>query len=92
MRQKIKTTLREFINEQLKTENMNYNNLIVDSFTGMRGVDNLFEDILNGLYGGTQSYKVQPNEGKFDKDFLIKFINSSCSEKPQSIHLSMFFG
>jgi hypothetical protein len=53
---------------------MNYNNLIVDFFTGMRGVDNLFEHILNGLYGGVQRYKVHPNEGNFDKDFLIKFV------------------
>jgi hypothetical protein len=74
MRQKIKTTLQEFLNEQLKRENMNYNNLIVDFFIGMRGIDNLFEDILNGLYGGVQRYKVQPNEGNFDKDFLIKFV------------------
>jgi len=48
---------------------MNYNNLIVDFFTGMRGVDNLFESIYEGFYGG-----VQPNEGNFDKDFLIKFV------------------
>jgi hypothetical protein len=74
MRQKIKKTLREFINEQLKTENMNYNNLIVDFFIGMRGIDDLFESIYEGLYGGVHRYKVQPNEGNFDKDFLIKFV------------------
>lgn len=74
MKQKIKKTLREFINEQLKTENMNYNNLIVDFFTGMRGIDNLFECIYEGLSGGVQRYKVQPNEGNFDKDFLMKFV------------------
>lgn len=59
---------------------MNYNNLIVDFFTGMRGVDNLFEDILNGLYGGVQSYNVEPNEGNFDKDFLIKFVKINAGD------------
>lgn len=54
--------------------NIAYNNLIVDFFTGMRGIDNLFEDILNGLYGGVESYKVEPNMGNFDKHFLIKFV------------------
>jgi hypothetical protein len=59
---------------------MNYNNLIVDFFTGMRGVDNLFEGILNGLYGGVQSYNVRPNEGNFDKDFLIKFVKINAGD------------
>lgn len=53
---------------------MNYNNIIINFFTGMREVDDLFECILNGMYGGVQRYKVAPNEGIFDKDFLIKFI------------------
>ena len=74
MKQNIKRTLLEFVNEQLKQENMNYNNIIIDFFTGMRGIHDLFESIYEGLYGGVQRYRVKPNEGNFDKDFLIKFI------------------
>jgi hypothetical protein len=74
MKRKIKTSLQEFIKEQLKIENMNYNNFIVDFFTGMREIDDFFECIYEGLYGGVQRYKVQPNEGNFDKDFLMKFV------------------
>ena len=53
---------------------MNYNNIIIEFFTGMRQIHNLFESIYEGLYGGVQRYKVEPNNGNFDKDFLIKFI------------------
>lgn len=53
---------------------MNYNNPIVDFFTGMRGINDLFGSIYEGLYGGIQRYKVEPNKGNFDKDFLIKFV------------------
>ena len=45
MKQNIKRTLLEFVNEQLKQENMNYNNIIIDFFTGMRGIHDLFESI-----------------------------------------------
>lgn len=74
MKKNIKRTLSQFINEQLKQESMNYNNIIIDFFTGMMGIHDLFESIYEGLYGGVQRYKVKPNEGNFDKDFLIKFI------------------
>ena len=74
MKKNIKRTLSQFINEQPKQESMNYNNIIIDFFTGMRGIHDLFESIYEGLYGGVQRYKVKPNEGNFDKDFLIKFI------------------
>ena len=53
---------------------MHYNDLIVDFFAGMRGLDDLFECMLNGLYGGVHRYEVPPNEGIFCKDFLIKFV------------------
>jgi hypothetical protein len=66
---------------------MNYNNLIVDFFTGMRGIDDLFESIYEGLYGGVQRYKVQPNEGNFDKYFLIKFVNIGDF----MLHILVFF-
>jgi len=33
---------------------MNYNNIIIDFFTGMRGIHDLFESIYEGLYGGVQ--------------------------------------
>lgn len=56
---------------------MNYNIIIINFFTGMKSLDNLFERILDGLYGGLQRYEVEPNEGNFSKDFLIKFIKIS---------------
>jgi len=53
---------------------MGYNNLVVDFFTGMREINDLLECTCKGLYGGIQRYNVEPNEGNFNKDFLIKFI------------------
>ena len=53
---------------------MNYSNEIIDFFTGMRGIPDLFENIYEGVYGGVHRYKVKPNKGIFDKDFLIKYI------------------
>ena len=67
------SVMNKLVDEQ-RYSDMNYNNIVIDFFTGMRGIDDLFESIYEGLYGGVQRYRVEPNEGNFDKDFLIKFI------------------
>lgn len=53
---------------------MSYNNTVIDFFVGMRVIEDLFEFIYEGLQGGIHRYNVKPNNGKFDKDFLKKFI------------------
>jgi hypothetical protein len=54
------SVMDKLVDEQ-RYSDMNYNNIVIDFFTGMRGIDDLFESIYEGLYGGVQRYRVEPN-------------------------------
>lgn len=53
-----------------------FSDIYIDFFTdtGSGCTDSLFECICTGIHGGINRYNVEPNNGIFDKDFLIKFV------------------